>query len=66
MGKYTGKKAWLSVLSVNQDGKPIEGEPKAGAYTIAMKPGQKFYGDPDQFLIQLGTAFPGCSFTWEG
>jgi hypothetical protein len=65
MSKTTGGKSWLRVLVVKQGGKPIEGEPKTGAYTIALKPGLNVFGSPEAAPAQLAAAFKGCTFAWE-
>ena len=58
--------AWLKVLEVKQDGKPIQGEPKSGAHTLAVKNGMAFYGNRQRLTDLLSAAFTGCTFTWEG
>ena len=65
MGKYSSGKAMLQGLLVKQDGKVITDHPKAGAYTLAVKPDQTFYGDPGYVLNVLTADFPGCTFSWE-
>ncbi len=65
MGKYSGGKAWLNVVALTQDGKPVEGEPKTGDYTVALKAGVTLKGNRETVTDELHEAFPGCAFTWE-
>lgn len=65
MGKYSGGKAWLAALVVKREGKPIDGEPVRGEYTICLKPTQTFSGNRDDVVKELQAACKGCSFKWE-
>lgn len=65
MGLYSGGKAWLAAVVLKKDGKPVDGGPVKGDYTIALKPGQTLHGDREVVVTELQGAFKGCSFKWE-
>ena len=65
MSNNNSAKAWLAALVVRQHGEIIAGVPVSGAYTIAIKPGMRLYGDGASVVAKLQAAFKGCTFAWE-
>jgi len=70
MPKDRGRE-FLAVLDLKQDGKAVKiDDPqkvtlKKGAYTIAMRKGQTFWGDREKAIAALQKSFTECTFTWE-